>query len=84
MTDKPIEQVGVPSEEQIDDADVAERIHDDPEQVPNAPNRDPRRAEPGGADPQADTAPQVRSESSADDPSSAQPGNDGRWTSSSR
>lgn len=55
MTDKPIEQVGVPSEEQIDDAD-----------------------------PQADNAPQVRSESSADDPSSAQPGNEGRWTSSSR
>ncbi len=83
MTDKPIEQEGVPYEEQVEDADVAERIDQDPELVPNAPNRDPR-VEPGGVDPQDDSSPQVRSESSADDPSSAQSGNDGGWSSSSR
>lgn len=85
MTDNPIEQEGVPYEEQIEDADVAERLDQDPEQVPNAPNRDPR-VEPGGVDPQDDSSPQARSQDSAGDPSSAQPGQnkDSGWSSSAR
>ncbi len=82
MTDKPIEQEGVPYEEQVEDADVVERIDQDPELVPNAPNRDPW-AEPGGKDAQDDSSSQPRSRSSADDPSSAQTA-DGGWSSSSR
>lgn len=85
MTDNPIEQVDVPYQEQVEDADVAERLDQDPEQVPNAPNRDPR-VEPGGVDPQDDSSPQARSRSTAGDPSSAQPApeHDSGWSSSSR
>ncbi len=82
MTDKPIEQQGVPYEEQVEDADVVERIDQDPEQVPNAPNRDPR-VEPGGVDPQDDSSPQTRSRNSGEDPASAPP-DDGGWSSSTR
>lgn len=34
--EKPVEVEGVPAEEEISEADVAERIDADPEEVPNA------------------------------------------------
>jgi len=39
MTETPQEQQGVPPEEQVDPADAADRIAQDPDSVPNAPNR---------------------------------------------
>lgn len=41
MTDSPSEQAGVPAEEGIDHASVADDLGRDPESAPNAPNRDP-------------------------------------------
>ncbi|MBA3308913.1 MAG: hypothetical protein H0U28_02490 [Nocardioidaceae bacterium] len=37
----PIQDEGVPSEEDVADAKVKEQLETDPEDVPNAPNRDP-------------------------------------------
>ncbi len=42
MTESPHEMHGVPPEEDVDEADFDDRLDEDPEQVPNAPNRDPR------------------------------------------
>jgi hypothetical protein len=36
-----LEAPGVPSEEDIDVADMSEELETDPDKVPNAPNRDP-------------------------------------------
>lgn len=41
MTVSPSEQHGVPAEEGIEDADVRDDLGNDPDSVPNAPNRDP-------------------------------------------
>jgi hypothetical protein len=41
MTESPREQHGPPPEEHIDPADAADRLAQDPEAVPNAPNRPP-------------------------------------------
>ncbi len=43
MTESPQEMHGVPAEEDVDEADVSERLDQDPHEVPNAPNRDPSR-----------------------------------------
>ncbi|MGI8434685.1 MAG: hypothetical protein ACR2LE_08120 [Nocardioidaceae bacterium] len=54
MTQSPQEMHGVPAEEDIEAADVATRLGQDPEQVPNAPNRDPHELpdqQPGPIDP---------------------------------
>ena len=42
MTESPDQMHGVPPEEDAEGTDVADRLDEDPEQVPNAPNRDPR------------------------------------------
>lgn len=42
MTVSPSEQFGVPPEEGIEHADARDDLGQDPEAVPNAPNRDPR------------------------------------------
>jgi hypothetical protein len=51
MAETPHEQHGPPPEEQVDPADAADRLEQDPERVPNAPNR------PMGDAPDADESP---------------------------
>ncbi len=58
MTESPQEMPGVPPDEDVNEADVADRLAEDPERVPNAPNRDPRDGEGSAVvppDPQGET-----------------------------
>lgn len=63
MTESPQEMHGVPPEEDIDAADFGARLDEDPHDVPNAPNRDPRDSAgssvvpPEQPDDRADTTP---------------------------
>ncbi|MGI8888000.1 MAG: hypothetical protein ACR2GB_03355 [Nocardioidaceae bacterium] len=60
MTNTPLEAEGVPPEEDIAAAKMPEQLETDPDEVPNAPNRDPSH-ETAGLDPQDDSSPQPRS-----------------------
>jgi hypothetical protein len=51
MTETPREQHDLPAEEAVDPADAADRLAQDPDAVPNAPNRDKEDA------PDADQSP---------------------------
>jgi hypothetical protein len=76
MTGSPSEQ-GVPAEEGIEPADMAGDIGTDPDQVPNAPNRDPA-VPPDDADTGAGDDPDTpKGFESFDD----QGGHGGNWTS---
>ncbi len=89
MTESPQDMHGVPPEEDVDEADLRDRLEQDPQDVPNAPNRNPSRdsmaevedpsEHPGPLDPGA-TDPNLPSGVE----SFERPGRDGNWDSSSR
>jgi hypothetical protein len=77
MTASSNEQSGVPAEEGIEPADMADDLDHDPERVPNAPNRDPA-VPPDDADTGAGDDPDTpKGFESFDD----QSGHGGNWTS---
>jgi hypothetical protein len=53
MTETPREQHDVPPEEAVDPADAANRLAQDPDAVPNAPNRPPADAPDANESPNA-------------------------------
>jgi hypothetical protein len=48
--DRPVEAGGVPSEEDVDEADVARQVHEDPEELANYTDSDDEKAESGNVD----------------------------------
>jgi len=86
MTESPQEMHRVPPEEDIDEADVSDRLDQDPQEVPNAPNRNPSRdsmaevedqsEHPGPLDPGA-----IEADLPSDVASFERPGRDGNWDS---
>jgi hypothetical protein len=87
MTESPQEMHGVPPEEDIDEADVQDRLEQDPQAVPNAPNRNPSRDSMAQVeDPSEHPGPHDPGDMDANLPSGVesfeQPGRDGNWDSS--
>lgn len=84
MTESPQQMHDVPMEEDLDEADVSERLDQDPQAVPNAPNRNPSRDSMAEAeDPSEQPGPRDPGDMPADLPSGVEsferPGRDGNW-----